>query len=215
MKGAGNHWNDTTCLLQLDSRKREDAFRVLFDRYHARMRNRLEYRWKLERAEAEDIAQDVFVALLQKPPALKSGQASLWPWLQTVLENRAKDFLKKAKTRPNGQSDGPAPRREAGNAYDAASDPYTPKADPATQPENLLQREQRTHCLEQAFDHFADKAPTCAQMLYQIAINGWKPRELATHLKRTPGAIRQALHDCRQRWRKLAARHCPEPADET
>ena len=73
-----------------------DAFRQLLERHYDRI-YRIAYRFIGHREEAEDLAQDVCVAL---PSSLKSfrGDAQFSTWLYRVVINRAKD-LKRHQSR--------------------------------------------------------------------------------------------------------------------
>jgi len=56
---------------------------------------RLAYAYLKSHAEAEDIAQDVFIAYLQKPPHCKTA-AKKKAWLMQVTANRCKNVLNAA-----------------------------------------------------------------------------------------------------------------------
>jgi len=48
-------------------------------------------------ADAEDIAQDVFLTLWRKPPDLSEGKATLSTWLYRVASNRSIDWLRRKR----------------------------------------------------------------------------------------------------------------------
>lgn len=60
---------------------------------HGRSVQSLAYSYVKNRFDAEDIAQDVFIAYLQKAPLFESGQKEK-AWLMTVTVNRCKSFLR-------------------------------------------------------------------------------------------------------------------------
>lgn len=74
-----------------------DAFAALFDRHHARV-FRLAFRIAGVRADAEDIAQEVFVALPGKLRGWR-GTARFTTWLHQVTLNAARDALRRRATR--------------------------------------------------------------------------------------------------------------------
>ena len=51
-------------------------------------------------ADAEDIAQDVFMVLWRKPPDLSDGRAALGTWLYRVASNRSIDWLRRKRPQP-------------------------------------------------------------------------------------------------------------------
>jgi RNA polymerase sigma factor (sigma-70 family) len=85
-------------LLALFRAGREDAFRVLHDRYHERL---LAYVRHMLRghSEAEDVVQDVF---LRAYGALRSGDRDIAvrPWLYRVAHNRCIDYVRRAPAAP-------------------------------------------------------------------------------------------------------------------
>ena len=54
----------------------------------------------MRRAEAEDVAQDVFIKYWQNPQAYQPGKALFATWLYRVTVNRALDVARKAKPLP-------------------------------------------------------------------------------------------------------------------
>jgi RNA polymerase sigma factor (sigma-70 family) len=85
-------------LLALFRAGREDAFRLLHDRYHDRL---LAYVRHMLRghSEAEDVVQDVF---LRAYGALRSGERAIAvrPWLYRVAHNRCIDYVRRAPADP-------------------------------------------------------------------------------------------------------------------
>jgi RNA polymerase sigma factor (sigma-70 family) len=83
-------------LLGLFRAGREEAFRALHDRYHARL---LAYVRHMLRghADAEDVVQDVF---LRAYGSLRSGEREIAvrPWLYRVAHNRCIDYVRRAPT---------------------------------------------------------------------------------------------------------------------
>ncbi len=73
-----------------------DAFRVLLERHYDRM-YRLAYRFSGRHADAEDITQDICLALPAKLRSFK-GSARFTTWLYRVVLNAAKDFARRGVT---------------------------------------------------------------------------------------------------------------------
>jgi len=85
-------------LLALFRAGREDAFRVIHDRYHDRL---LAYVRHMLRghSEAEDVVQDVF---LRAYGGLRAGEREIAvrPWLYRVAHNRCIDYVRRAPAAP-------------------------------------------------------------------------------------------------------------------
>ena len=86
--------DDMALLAQQDS----GAAARLLDRHGDRL---MAVAWRLlgDSSAAEDIVQDVFLTLWQKPHAWQPGAAKFSTWLYRVTVNRCYDRLRKASTR--------------------------------------------------------------------------------------------------------------------
>ena len=62
---------------------------------------RIAYQYARNKSDAEDILQEVFLTLLEKPPRLIKGTAAeaLKAWLIRVTINKSRDFLRAEKKR--------------------------------------------------------------------------------------------------------------------
>lgn len=92
----------------------QDAAQTLFDRYREGLVSHAA-RFLPSRDLAEDVAQEVFLKLLETPPAhLKDG--SLGPWLYRVARNLSLDRQRHGKFEiaAGGESDLPSPPVETG-----------------------------------------------------------------------------------------------------
>lgn len=65
---------------------------------YARLVAKIAFTYVGSTAEAEDIAQEVFLKLLQKPPAFSSAE-HVKAWLMRVTANQARDYLKSSRYR--------------------------------------------------------------------------------------------------------------------
>jgi len=87
--------SDEDLMLRLQCRRDEDAFNLLFARYRVAITSYL-YRLVGKRSEAESLAQEAFLRVLQK------ADRYLYPkrfstWFYTIARNLATDFLKKKR----------------------------------------------------------------------------------------------------------------------
>lgn len=74
----------------------QDAMAAFFDRY-SRMVYSVALRVLKDSGEAEDVMQEIFVQVWQKPGAFVSGRGSLGGWLVVMARNRAIDKLRRRK----------------------------------------------------------------------------------------------------------------------
>lgn len=91
--------DDRTLLLGIQS-KDEEAFAMLVRRHTQRF-YRLAYRFTANREEAEDIVQDAFLKLWERPHVWNaSSNASFTTWFYRVVVNLSLDKVKKKKPLP-------------------------------------------------------------------------------------------------------------------
>ncbi|MBC7520483.1 MAG: sigma-70 family RNA polymerase sigma factor [Sandarakinorhabdus sp.] len=93
------------------------AFRDFYDRTSAKLFGII-LRIVIERAEAEDVLQEVFVTIWRKAAEFDPARASPVTWTATIARNRAIDRLRARGSRPS------APIDEAGEVAD-----HSPLAD--------------------------------------------------------------------------------------
>ena len=90
--------NDDQELVAGVHRRDPEAFHLLMEQYAGPVVN-LAYRFLGIRADAEEIAQEVFLRLYQHPPHL-NPQGKLFTWLYRVTVNRSLDLLRSRRSRP-------------------------------------------------------------------------------------------------------------------
>ncbi len=71
-----------------------DAFELLYDR-HARVVFSLAFRLLGDRSEAEDLAQDAFLAVWRRSASYASARGSVRTWLLGIVHNRGVDRLRR------------------------------------------------------------------------------------------------------------------------
>jgi RNA polymerase sigma-70 factor (ECF subfamily) len=87
--------SDEDLMLRLQRRHDEDAFSALFARYRAAITSYL-YRLVGNRTEAESLAQEAFLRVLEKADYYEHPKR-FSTWFYTIARNLATDFLKKKR----------------------------------------------------------------------------------------------------------------------
>ena len=97
-----------------------------------------------DRAQAEDILQEVYVNVWRAAGGFDAAQSQPLTWLTSIARNRAIDSLRRAQTQPQLQT--------ATNPDDEESDVYDDMADEAPGPLELLSRASDaralSHCMQ-------------------------------------------------------------------
>jgi len=84
---------DDGVLLELVQARDQRAMAEIFERY-SRMAYSVALRVLNDTAQAEDVVQDVFFQVWEKPSAFAAERGSLPAWLAVVTRNRAIDALR-------------------------------------------------------------------------------------------------------------------------
>jgi RNA polymerase sigma-70 factor (ECF subfamily) len=89
------HASDEDLMFRLQRRRDEDAFSALFARYRVPITSYL-YRLVGNRTEAESLAQEAFLRILEKADHYQHPKR-FSTWFYTIARNLATDFLKKKR----------------------------------------------------------------------------------------------------------------------
>lgn len=95
-KGVVKSSKEDLALLSEIRSGRQDAMAAFFDRY-SRIVYSVALRVLNDAGEAEDVMQETFIHVWQKPDSFVSGRGSLGGWLVVVARNRAIDKLRRRK----------------------------------------------------------------------------------------------------------------------
>jgi len=121
-------------LLSQVARRDEQAFEALYRLTSSRLLG-IGMRVLGDRAEAEDVLQEVYIAVWSKAVQFDAGRANAWTWLGTIARNRAIDRL---RARPSSVQRAP---------IELAESLPDPSPSPASQADARSQRSRLDDCL--------------------------------------------------------------------
>jgi RNA polymerase sigma-70 factor (ECF subfamily) len=127
--------------------------RSAFDRLSRRHLDRaygVALRMTGSRADAEDVVQDVFLRLWQRPDAWRPGQAQFSTWLYRVVVNRCLDLK----------------RRPRGTDLDSVEEPQ----DPGANAEDSLLDAERNHALDGAVSQLPERQREAIVLTYTAGL---------------------------------------------
>jgi RNA polymerase sigma-70 factor (ECF subfamily) len=178
------------------------AFATLYERTSSHL-FAVVLRINRDRAQAEDILQEVYVNVWRAASSFDAAQSQPLTWLTSIARNRAIDSLRRMQAQPQMRSAGPpADGRESED-----EDVYDTVADDSPGPLDLLSRAAEARslaaCMDQlsatqrqsvalAFFQGLSHAEIAAQMRQPLGtIKSWVRRSLATLKSCLEGAVRR------------------------
>ncbi|MDW8469038.1 MAG: RNA polymerase sigma factor [Burkholderiales bacterium] len=141
-------------------------------------------RHRVPRERAEDLVQDVFVSIVRHADGFR-GETRIDAWMWAIARNALTDHFRRARPEE------PLDEEELLPLLDA-------QADPPREAGSGLE-----DCVRRAFAAFAARYPERAEILARVAFDGWSIAEVAAMLRRTPGASREYLSQCRKKLREF------------
>ncbi len=136
-----------------------------------------------DRAQAEDILQEVYVNVWRAASSFDAAQSQPLTWLTSIARNRAIDSLRRGQTQPKLRTVGPA----AGDTDDEDDDVYDTVADDAPGPLDLLGRASESRALAACMDKLsALQRQSVALAFYQ----GLSHAEVAEQLRQPLGTVK-------------------------
>lgn len=136
-----------------------------------------------DRAIAEDLLQEVYVAVWKAAGSYDAGRAQPLTWLTQIARNRAIDSLRRAQVQPQFDT-GPHGADDEG---DAAADAYAQVADPNAGPAALLEQASDALQLQRCMAHLS------AQQRQTVALaffDGLSHSEVAERLRQPLGTVK-------------------------
>lgn len=181
----------------------EDALAALYDR-HAGAIHATAFRMTGDRGVAEDVVQEVFLALWNRAERFDPQLGSLAAWLGTIARHRAVDRLRAAGRRPRLISLSGAPDEPAGAALDrvlgAASAAGMPAAD---DPAAAAEAGEARAAIGAALATMPEQERDVILMAYRDDLSqreiaerlGWPLGTVKTRTRRALGRLRGVLAD--------------------
>jgi RNA polymerase sigma-70 factor (ECF subfamily) len=158
------------------------AFATLYERTSSHL-FAVVLRINRDRAQAEDILQEVYVNVWRAARSFDAAQSQPLTWLTSIARNRAIDSLRRAQTRPQMQTPGGAASADDGedeNVYDTVAD-----ASPG--PLDLLSRAAEMRALEQCMDKLSALQRQSVALAF---FHGLSHAEVATQLRQPLGTVK-------------------------
>ncbi|MEP7302554.1 MAG: sigma-70 family RNA polymerase sigma factor [Caldimonas sp.] len=135
-----------------------------------------------DRAQAEDILQEVYVNVWRAAQSFDAAQSQPLTWLTSIARNRAIDSLRRLQTQPKFQALG-----TAGGSDSEDEDVYDTVADAAPGPLDLLSRATDARAVTQCMDKLsALQRQSVALAFYQ----GLSHAEVAEQLRQPLGTVK-------------------------
>jgi len=152
--------------------------------YHGYSRRFLAYfvKHRVSREHAEDLVQDVFVSVVRHAQDFR-GETRIDAWMWAIVRNSLIDFFRRA--RPE-------------DPFDEDDLIAVAEAQPGSQRDAGAGLED---CVRRAYAAFTEAHRDRAEVLQRVAFEDWSIADVAAMLKRTPGATREYLSQCRKKLR--------------
>jgi RNA polymerase sigma-70 factor (ECF subfamily) len=155
------------------------AFATLYERTSAHLLG-VVLRIQRDRAQAEDILQEVYVNIWRAAQSFDAAQSQPLTWLTSIARNRAIDGLRRAQTQPQLQTSLPHPENEDFDVYDTV-------ADDAPGPLDLLSRASDARALAACMESLS------AQQRQSVALaffDGLSHAEVALNMRQPLGTVK-------------------------
>ena len=167
----------------------EAAWERLFDRHHPPVcRYVLTLSASLTPEDAEEIAQETFLAAVRNLPGFRGGSA-LRTWLFQIAGNRARDLLEKRSAAKRGGGIDPLPL----DAPRPSDLPPLDPPDPAPGPDTRAVQEETRAGVREALDQLGDP---CREILELRYFGDLSYEEIAAALNLNPKTVSSRLSKC-------------------
>jgi RNA polymerase sigma factor (sigma-70 family) len=190
MKTEANDWSersrDLARLLSRVGLGDRAAFAALYDRTSAHL-FAVVLRINRDRAQAEDILQEVFVKVWRAAHTFDAAQSQPLTWLTSIARNRAIDSLRRQQTQAQVQSlasgDGGGPGSDGPDEADA----YDTVADDRAGPLELLSQASEARALSNCMQVLNAQQRQCVALAFY---DGLSHAEVADQLRQPLGTVK-------------------------
>jgi RNA polymerase sigma factor (sigma-70 family) len=135
-----------------------------------------------DRAQAEDIVQEVYVNVWRAASSFDAAQSQPLTWLTSIARNRAIDSLRRLQTQPRMRA---APASEGRDSED--DDVYDTVADESPGPLDLLSRAAEARSLAACMDQLS---PSQRQSVALAFFQGLSHAEVAIQMRQPLGTVK-------------------------
>lgn len=181
MRAAATDWNersrDLAGLLARAGVGDRGAFAALYEATSAHL-FAVVLRINRDRAQAEDILQEVYVGVWRAAQGFDAAQSQPLTWLTSIARHRAIDSLRRSRTQPQAL---------ANTSTDGDEDVYDSLADAADGPLDLLSRASDARALADCMQHLS--APQ-RQSVALAFFDGLSHAEVAEKLQQPLGTVK-------------------------
>ena len=157
------------------------AFATLYERTSSHLLA-VVLRINRDRAQAEDIVQEVYVNVWRAASSFDAAQSQPLTWLTSIARNRAIDSLRRLQTQPRMRA---APASEGRDSED--DDVYDTVADESPGPLDLLSRAAEARSLAACMDKLS---PSQRQSVALAFFQGLSHAEVATQMRQPLGTVK-------------------------
>ena len=157
------------------------AFATLYERTSSHLLA-VVLRINRDRAQAEDILQEVYVNVWRAASSFDAAQSQPLTWLTSIARNRAIDSLRRLQTQPRMRA---APASEGRDSED--DDVYDTVADESPGPLDLLSRAAEARSLAACMDQLS---PSQRQSVALAFFQGLSHAEVATQMRQPLGTVK-------------------------
>ena len=173
------------------------AFATLYERTSSHL-FAVVLRINRDRAQAEDILQEVYVSIWRAASSFDAAQSQPLTWLTRIARNRAIDSLRRSRTQPQTQSPGTI----SGGADAEDDSVYDTVADSAPGPLDLLDRAADARSLGECMERLSALQRQSVALAF---FHGLSHAEVAEQLRQPLGTVKswvrralQSLKSCLQ-----------------
>ena len=173
------------------------AFATLYERSSAHLLG-VVLRIQRDRAQAEDILQEVYVNVWRAAQSFDAAQSQPLTWLTSIARNRAIDSLRRKQTQPQIKTN--ITQRITQHSDDEETDVYDTVASEAPGPLDLLSRASEARALSQCMQGLS---PQQRQSVALAFFDGLSHAEVAEHMREPLGTVKSwvrralmSLKDC-------------------